>query len=84
MFRQVTDYSSPKPVDPLWHSADGFLTIRCRCGRVEVERLGDFASKRLLDKKLKIYEMIARLRCKRCKRRPAFAEVTRWASGNRR
>lgn len=83
MFRRVVDYAAPKPVDPLWYQPNGILTIRCRCGRVEVERLSDFTARHRLDKGTKIYEVIRRLRCRYCGERPAFAEVARSPNGNR-
>jgi hypothetical protein len=80
----MADYTSPKPIDPIWYQPNAFLRIECRCGRREAYALREFASYHRLSDRLLLYELIARLRCETCKQRPAFAEVTRWPSGNRR
>ena len=71
----MADYTSPKPVDPIWYQPDGLLIIHCGCGRIVKGRLEDFAIERQVDQRIKIYRMIARLRCTNCGKRPQFAEV---------
>jgi hypothetical protein len=73
----VVDYSQPKPIDPIRHQPNGKLRIECRCGRIVICLLREFARERGLDETMLIYEMIARLRCRVCGERPRFAEVTR-------
>lgn len=73
----MADYTSPKPVDPIWYQPSGVLRITCRCGRREIVKLKDFANELGLPKELLLHRMISRLRCKRCKQRPTHAEVTR-------
>lgn len=73
----MADYSSPKPVDPLWYQQRGYLHITCRCGRKAVYPLQAFARFRRVDKSLKLYQLIERLRCELCGQRPSHAEVTR-------
>lgn len=79
----MADYTSPKPIDPIWYQPNAYLRIECGCGRRETYALSEFVSYHRLRRNLLLYELIARLRCERCKQRPAFAEATRWASGNR-
>lgn len=73
----MTDYTSPKPVDPIWYQPNAYLKIECGCGRRETFKLAVFAEYHCVDQRTKLHRMIARLRCKVCHGRP-FAEVTRW------
>ena len=70
----MADYSSPKPVDPIWYKPDGWLVIKCRCGRELQERVRHFADRNGVSRNLKFYELIDRLRCSACGGRPE-AEV---------
>lgn len=83
MFPRMADYSSPKPVDPIWYQPHAWLRIHCGCGRREAFRLAEFARERCLPRETKLYELIAKLRCRSCLARP-LAEVTRYQNGNRR
>lgn len=79
----MADYTSPKPVDPIWYQPNAWIRIECGCGRREVTRLARFAKERRIDERMLIHRMISRLRCAECGARPRFAEVTRRPSGNR-
>jgi hypothetical protein len=74
----MADYTSPKPVDPIWYQPNAFLRIRCGCGRRATYKLRDFARVRRLPRDLLLRHMIKRLRCEMCGERPSSAEVTRY------
>ena len=78
----MADYTSPKPVDPVSYQPHGYLRIHCRCGRRATYPLRDFATFHRLRGDMKLYELIARLRCEICGERPTSADVTRHAHGN--
>ncbi|MGX9966043.1 hypothetical protein ACVFYP_22145 [Roseomonas sp. F4] len=64
---------SPSPVSPLWHCADAVLTLVCACGRTERHRPRElFAGQ---DPHAKLYELVARLRCRACGTRPRATDV---------
>ncbi len=73
----MADYTSPKPVDPIFYQPHAFLQIRCRCGRSATYPLAQFAKFYGLPRTLTLRRLIARLRCQQCKARPEFAEVTK-------
>lgn len=69
------DYGKPKPADPLWYRLDCEIHIRCPCGHAVTETLAEFGAVRGLDSRMKLHELIARLRCSKCRRRSPSAEV---------
>ena len=73
----MADYTSPKPVDPIWYQTNAFLRIDCRCRRSVTYPLGDFARVHRLPSSMALYELIDRLRCENCGERPSSAKVTR-------
>ncbi len=77
----AANYNRPKPVDPIWYRRDCYIRIHCGCGRTVVETLGRFVEGRGLPSSLLLHELIARLRCGACGRRPS-ADVTRYRNGN--
>lgn len=77
----MADYTKPKPTDPIGYQPEASLRIHCSCGRIVVCRLQDFAQARRLSVSMRIYEMIARLRCRSCGAQPSFAEVTKPTRG---
>jgi hypothetical protein len=72
----AANYGRPKPADPLWYRLDCDLEIRCSCGRGLTENVSDFGARHGLASTMKLYELIARLRCSGCGARP-HAEVKR-------
>lgn len=72
----AANYNRPKPIDPIWYRRSCVLRITCPCGRHEKIQLGEFARTRGIPEKTLLYEMIARLRCRQCRRRP-YADVVR-------
>ena len=72
----AANYNRPKPIDPLWYRTGFYIYIRCACGRHRTERVGAFASEAGVSFNLCLYELIARLRCSGCGRRPS-ADVRR-------
>lgn len=79
----MADYSSPKPVDPIWYQPGAWLNIQCGCGRNENYSLRDFARLHRLNKNMLLHQLIERLRCIKCGERPRFADVTRYKGSNR-
>jgi len=77
----AANYNRPKPIDPIWYRHGCYLRIHCACGRQLSEPLGAFARARGVSFNTQAHELIARLRCTNCGRRP-WAEVTRYRSGN--
>ncbi|GBH32980.1 MULTISPECIES: hypothetical protein [Sphingobium] len=77
----AANYNRPKPIDPIWYRQGCYLRIHCACGRRVVAPLGDFARSRRISFDTRIYELIARLRCSQCRRKP-YADVSRNRSGN--
>lgn len=73
----MADYSSPKPIDPLWYQRGSWLRITCACGRRDLVRLNDLERRHRIHEDTPIYKVIARLRCRVCKARPSFADVAR-------
>ena len=65
----AANYNRPKPIDPIWYRQGCYLRIYCACGR------------RVVSFDPRIYELIARLRCSQCRRKP-YADVSRNRSGN--
>lgn len=82
MFRAMADYGAPRPVDPAWYKPDAWLRIECRCGRRECIKVSVFVEYHRIDKRTKLYRIVERLRCLKCRQRPR-AEVTRNPTGNR-
>lgn len=74
------NYNRPKPIDLVWYRQGCYINIQCGCGRRVSELLGPFAQARRVPTNLRIYELIARLRCS-CGRRP-IADLTRYKNGN--
>ena len=72
----AANYNRPKPIDPMWDRTNCYISIHCGCGRHRTDRVGAFAAEADVSFKLRLYELIARLRCSRCGRRPS-AEVRR-------
>lgn len=60
----MADYTGPKTVDPISHQPHAFLRIHCRCSRGVTYPSGHFARVHRLPGLMKLYELIARLRCK--------------------
>src|SRR3546814_16984481 len=60
----AANYNRPKPIDPIWYRQGCYLRIQCACGRRVVAPLGDFARSRRISFDTRIYELIARLRCR--------------------
>ncbi|AMK20720.1 hypothetical protein K663_21818 (plasmid) [Sphingobium sp. MI1205] len=77
----AANYNRPKPVDPIWYRQSCYLRIHCACGRHVAVPLGEFARSRRISFDTRIYELIARLRCSQCRRKP-HADVTRYRAGN--
>ncbi|WP_234893363.1 hypothetical protein [Sphingobium yanoikuyae] len=77
----AANYNRPKPIDPIWYRKDCYLRIQCDCGRRVVAPLGEFVRSRRVHFDTRIYELIARLRCSQCRRKP-YADVSRYRSGN--
>lgn len=77
----AVNYRQPKPVDPIFYRRTCYIRVRCACGRAETEVLGEFARKRGVPGHVRIYEMLTRLRCRRCGRTPT-AEVTLYRGGD--
>lgn len=73
----MADYTSPKPIDPIWYQRSAFLHITCACGRRATYPLADFARFHRLSRDMLLYKVIDRLRCQICGKRPLRAEVTR-------
>ena len=73
----MADYSSPKPIDPIWYQRGSILRIWCGCGRAERYSVGEFARFNRLSDKMLLHEMIKRLRCRDCGERPRLADVVR-------
>ena len=69
----AANYNRPKPIDPIWYRQGCYLRIHCACGRRVVAPLGDFARSRRISFDTRIYELIARLRCSQCRRKPVPA-----------
>ena len=78
----AANYNRPKPIDPISYRQDCYINIRCACGRRVCEPLGQFARARRVPFETRIYELIARLRCRVCRRRAPDADVTRYRGSN--
>ncbi|WP_374406493.1 hypothetical protein [Pelagerythrobacter sp.] len=74
----MADYTSPKPVDPVFYQPNAYLRIHCRCGRRATYPVRDFARFHRLPATLQFYELIKRLRCEICRQRPISADVSRF------
>lgn len=72
----MADYSSPKPIDPIDYRRGYFLRVTCDCGRREILALDDLRRRYRLPGDLAIYRLIGRLRCRSCRQRPVFADVS--------
>lgn len=72
----MADYTSPKPIDPIWYQPHGVLRINCKCGRNLRLSLREFAQFHRLPRDLKLYRLIKRLKCQECGARP-WADVVR-------
>lgn len=79
--RMAANFNRPKPIDPIWYRTECYISIRCGCGRRRSERVGAFAAEAGVSFNVSLYELIKRLRCPSCNRRP-YAEVTRYRGGN--
>jgi len=72
----MADYSSPKPIDPLWYRRDCFINAACTCGRRVSLDLGALIRKHRLDENQSLYQLIDRLKCSSCGNRPSACDVT--------
>ena len=78
----AANYNRPKPIDPIAYRRGCYLNIKCKCGHAVSVQLGKFARDNRISDKTQIYQLIKRLKCKRCGARPSYADATRFPGTN--
>lgn len=71
--QMAANYNRPKPVDPVAYRGACTIRVRCVCGRQIADRLDHFAQMHRILPHTKLYELMARLRCRRCGARPSVS-----------
>ena len=71
----MADYISPRPSDPLSYREDCTLRVKCVCGRSVRVPLRSLKQEFRLLGNMALFDLIAKLRCKACGKRPEFADV---------
>lgn len=72
----MADYHSPRPTDTLGYRMNGFLRIKCLCGRALIQPVRDMVRVHRLRRDLCFDRLIVRLRCKACGQRPVDVDVS--------
>lgn len=66
----AANYDRPKPIDPVWYRRTCYIRLSCACGRTLVEQLGDFARARHISDRVRIYQILDRMKCSACGQKP--------------
>lgn len=74
----MADYTSPKPIDPLWYRMDCYINAQCACGRRASMPVADVARRYRIHRDTSLHKILFRLRCSACGATPSGCpDVTR-------